>query len=94
MRSGPTGAARCVGPWGYLTDPSRAGPGVYLRATLRRFDSKLEARPVLGPLIPCERRLAKREFPEFQEVNSRARSGYRDYDRPFRNILVTLCRFD
>ena len=28
-----------------------------------------------GPLIPCERRLAKREIPEFQEVTSGTRFG-------------------
>ena len=48
----------------------------------------------MGPLIPWERRLAKTEISENQEVTSGAHFGNRDYDRPFGDILVTLRRFD
>ena len=47
-----------------------------------------------GPLIPWERRLAKMEIPEYQEVNYGPVFGNRDYDRPFRRFWVTLRRFD
>ena len=47
-----------------------------------------------GHLIPCERRLAKTEISENEEVTFRARFENRDYDRPYRHILVTLRRFD
>ena len=47
-----------------------------------------------GPLIPCERRLAKVKFSENQEVTFEARFGYRDYERPYGYFLVTLGRFD
>ena len=47
-----------------------------------------------GPLIPCERRLGEMEISEFQERLSEPVLEYRDYDRPFRQILVTLSRFD
>ena len=68
--------------------------GVHILATLRHFDSKVRLSGQKGPLIPCERRLRKTEFQEFQEVNSWTRFGIRDYDRPFRTFLVTLRRFD
>ena len=45
------------------------------------------------PLIPWERRLAKTEIWEFQELTSGARFGNRDYERPFGYILVTLRGF-
>ena len=67
---------------------------VYIWATLRHFDSKVPGTVNLGPLIPWERRLAKTEFPEYQEVNSGTRFGNRDYGRPFRGFMVTLRRFD
>ena len=47
-----------------------------------------------GPLIPCERRLAKTDFSEFQEVTFGALFGNRDYARPFGDFSVTLGRFD
>ena len=59
-------------------------------ATLRCFDRKVHGTALLGPLIPCERRLENMEISEFQEVNSRARFGNRDYDRPFDTFMVTL----
>ena len=77
-------------PWGYLATPSH----VYIRVTLRRFDSKVPCTVNLGPLIPCERRLREMEFPEYQEVTSGARFENRDYGRPHRHFLVTLRRFD
>ena len=79
--------------WGYLR-PFRVGTWVYTRATLRRFDKKPGSWVKMGPLIPCERRLEKREISEFQEVTFRRFFGNRDYDRPFRHFPVTLCRFD
>ena len=45
-------------------------------------------------IIPWERRLAKTEISEIQEVISGARFGNRDYDRPYGDISVTLARFD
>ena len=93
MRSGPPGAACCGGPWGYLTTLSRTSTGAQL-ATLRHFDTKVPRRRGIGPLIPCERRLAETEIPENQEADFRARFGNRDYDRPFRVFMVTLRRFD
>ena len=89
MRSGSTEAACCVDPWGYLTVPR-----VYHLSTLRRFDTKLGSMGEIGPLIPCERRLAETEIQEFQEVTFRARFGNREYDRPYGRILVTLRRFN
>ena len=62
--------------------------------TLRHFDSKVDPTAKTGPLIPCERRLPNMEIWEFQEVTFGARNGNRDYDRPFRDILVTLSGFD
>ena len=67
---------------------------VYIQATLRHFDTFHGRRPLLGPLIPCERRLANMEIWEIQEVTSRPRFGNRDYGRPFSDILVTLPGFD
>ena len=59
---------------------------VHIWATLRHFDSKVAPRPKMGPLIPCERRLAKTEFLENQEATFETRFGNRDYGRPFRHI--------
>ena len=67
---------------------------VYISATLRHFDNKVHYPVKYDPLIPCERRLANIEIPEFQEVTSEARFENRDYDRPYRHFSVTLCRFD
>ena len=47
----------------------------------------------MGPLIPWERRLAKTEISEIQEVISESRFENRDYDRPYLHFLVTLRRF-
>ena len=69
-------------------------PGVYILSTLRHFDSKLVVRPKTGSLIPCQRRLAKTEIPEIQEVTFGPSFGNRDYDRPFLTFLVTLPGFD
>ena len=63
-------------------------------STLRRFDNKVQGTVKTGQLIPCERRLRKMEILEFQEVTFEARFGNRDYGRPFKDILVTLGRFD
>ena len=63
-------------------------------STLRHFDSKHPRMVSLGPLIPWERRLPKMEIWEFQEVTFGPENGNRDYDRPFRQITVTLSRFD
>ena len=63
-------------------------------ATLRHFDHKVQLPVKYGPLIPCERRLAILEISEYQEVTFEARFGYRDYERPYGDISVTLCRFD
>ena len=68
--------------------------GVYILATLRHFDTFQPGTVGKGPLIPWERRLAKIEIWEFQEVNSEGRFGNRDYGRPYGHILVTLRRFD
>ena len=73
---------------------SDTDPGVTFRSTLRHFDNKHGREAYLGPLIPCERRLAKMEILENQEVTLRTRFEYRDYGRPFTNFLVTLGRFD
>ena len=67
---------------------------MYILATLRHFDTFMPGTVKMGPLIPCERRLAKSEISEFQEVISGARFANRDYDRPFHDILVTLPAFD
>ena len=67
---------------------------VYIWATLRHFDSKVMGWVKIGPIIPCERRLANTEFSESQEVTFGARFGYRDYGRPFSYFSVTLCCFD
>ena len=79
--------------WGYLATLSRVCTRAHL-ATLRRFDNKLSPQAKTGPLIPCERRLAKREILENQEVTFGARFRNRDYDRPFQTFLVTLHGFD
>ena len=78
---------------GIWTTLSRVQGGAHL-ATLRHFDSKLEGMVIFGPLIPCERRLAIMEIPEFQELTFGARFVNREYDRPFGHISVTLCGFD
>ena len=83
-----------AGHLGVGPTPSRTCTSVSTLATLRRFDTKVSFRPQNDPLIPCERRLAKPEISEFQEVTFEARFGIRDYDRPFVEFLVTLCRFD
>ena len=62
--------------------------------TLRHFDTFYGLGPKMGPLIPCERRLAEIKISEFQEVTFGARFDNRDYDRPFHDISVTLSRFD
>ena len=93
MRSSVTEAACCVtlrGIWRSL----RVTYGVCTLSTLRRFDNKYSRRVKTGPLIPCERRLAIMEIQENQEVTLEAVFEYRDYDRPFLDILVTLPRFD
>ena len=69
-------------------------PGVYILATLRRFDYNPSSMVQNDPLIPCERRLAKMEIWEFQELTFGPVLGNRDYDRPFTHILVTHGRFD
>ena len=79
---------------GVSDDPFACGNRVYILATLRHFDNKPVLRVNNGPLIPCERRLAIMEIPEFQEVTSGTHFGNRDYDRPFRQILMTLRGFD
>ena len=63
-------------------------------ATLRHFDSNVPLTVKKRPLIPWERRLAKMEISENQELNFEARFGNRDYDRPFAHFLVTLRGFD
>ena len=67
---------------------------VYILATLRRFDSKVQGTGQNSPFIPCERRLAEMEISEFQELTFEACFVNRDYDRPFSDILVTLRGFD
>ena len=79
---------------GGIWRPLRVTLRVHIWATLRHFDIKHGRDALLGPLIPCERRLAKPEIWEFQEVISGARFENRDYGRPFRGFSVTLCRFD
>ena len=39
---------------------------VYILVTLYRFDDKPGGRPLLGPFIPCERRLGQMGFLVFQ----------------------------
>ena len=80
----------CGGIWRTL----RGYHGVHILATLRHFDKKLMGTVKYGPLIPCERRLAKMKISEIQEVTFESRFGNRDYDRPYGYILVTLRRFD
>ena len=67
---------------------------VYILVTLRRFDIKVGPMVKKRPLIPCERRLAKVEILENQEVTFGGRFGNRDYGRPYDTILVTLRGFD
>ena len=62
-------------------------------ATLRHFDNKVARTAKIGPLIPCERRLANIKISEFQEVTFGPRFGNREHDRPFGHILVTLRGF-
>ena len=88
-----TGAACCVMTVGVSGDPF-ACTRMYILSTLRHFDSKLARKPKTGQLIPCERRLAKTEISENQEVTFQRRFENRDYDRPFRHFLVTLSRSD
>ena len=79
--------------WGYLATLSRVTGGAH-SATLRHFDTKVGCMVKNRPLIPCERRLGKLEIWEFQELTSEGRFGNRDYERPFRDISVTLRGFD
>ena len=79
--------------WGYLTTLSR-DQGCAHSATLRHFDHNVTCMVKYDPLIPCERRLAKLEIPEIQEVTFETRFEYRDYDRPFHAFSMTLGRFD
>ena len=58
--------------WGYLTVPCPTTSRAHL-VTLRHFDTKVDPGLKTGPLIPCERRLAKTEIQEFQEVTFGAR---------------------
>ena len=44
-------------------------------STLHHFDNKVDPRPKKGPLIPWERRLARMEIQEFQEVTFETRFG-------------------
>ena len=74
--------------------PLRVTSAVYHLSTLRHFDSKHSRVGQNGPIIPCERRLAKVEISENQEVTFDTRFGNRDYDRPFDTFLSTLCGFD
>ena len=78
-------AACCACPWGYLTLTSRDCRCAHL-VKLRHFDSKVQLQVEKRPLIPCERRLAKTEIWEFQELTFWACFGNRDYDRPFQYI--------
>ena len=82
---------------GYLT-PSRGRPsrvqGCAHSATLHHFDSNVLGMVNNGPIIPCERRLAKTEISEIKELTFEARFGNRDYGRPHRHFSVTLRRFD
>ena len=67
---------------------------MYIRVTLRHFDNKVAGKAKTGPLIPWERRLAEMEIWEFEELTFGTRFGNRDYERPYRHILVTLSGFD
>ena len=83
-------AAVCT--WGYLTDPF-AYRCAHSSDT-SSFDNKVRWVVKMALIIPWERRLAKMEISESQEATFRTRFGYRDYDRPFQYILVTLYGFD
>ena len=93
MRSVVTGAACCVTTWGYLATISRDIGGVHIGDT-SSFDNKVCLTVKTGPLIPCERRLAKLEISENQEATFRAVLANRDYDRPFDTFWSTLRHFD
>ena len=93
MRSDVTGAACLRDIVGVSATTSRVTWRAHL-VTLRRFDTKVRPMVKIRPLIPWERRLAKSEIWEFQELTSWSRFGNRDYDRPFGDFLATLCRFD
>ena len=60
---------------GVSATPSHPEHGWVHLSTLRHFDNKVPGRHQNGPLIPCERRLAKTEILEIQEVTFRARFG-------------------
>ena len=92
MRSGHQEQLAAVAV-GVLCDPLRVQWCAHL-ATLRRFDTKVPGTRQNDPLIPCERRLAKSEISENQEVTFELGFENRDYDRPFGHILVTLQGFD
>ena len=62
---------------GVSDDPFARDMGVPL-STLRHFDSKVASMVKIRPLIPWERRLAKTEISEFQEVTFRGRFENRD----------------
>ena len=68
--------------WG-IWRPFRVTTRCVHLATLRHFYSFHGLTAKMGPLIPCERRPAKSEISENQEVNSDGRFGNRDYDRPY-----------
>ena len=54
-----------IDPCGSRSRP-QTGPVVHILATLCRFDHKLLVRPLLGPFIPCQRRLSYMEILEIQ----------------------------
>ena len=93
MRSGHHRGSLLRGDRGGIWRPFRVHVPVYILSTLRHFDSKLHVRPKTGQLIPCERRHAKTEILENQEVTFRASFENRDYDRPFQHFSVTLIGF-
>ena len=71
----------------------RYSRGAHL-ATLCRFDSIPRANALLGPFIPCERRLA---YMEIWEIQGRAfQTGFlnREYGRPHQPNMVTLWIYD
>ena len=64
-----------AGDVGVSGDPFASCFRVYTLSTLRRFDIKHRPMVKYGPLIPWERRLAKSEIWENQEVTFRTRFG-------------------
>ena len=57
-------------------------PWCTLLVTLCRFDDKPWPEPLLGPFIPCERRLATMEISVFQGRDLWTGFWNRDYGRP------------